>query len=71
MSGQTFCLFCVFCVILGQFYEEDVFNGSQMLKEFEMEGGTAVSIKDNEVRNIAMPLDVEEDFGLLHNPDLI
>ena len=43
----------------------------EYVKEFEMEGGTAISIKDNEVRDIAMPPDVEEDFDLLDNPDLI
>ena len=43
----------------------------EYVKEFEMEGGTAISIKGNEVRDIAMPTDVEEDFGLLDNPDLI
>ena len=34
----------------------------EYVKEFEMEDGTAISIKDNEVRDIVMPPDVEEDF---------
>ena len=43
----------------------------EYVKEFEMEGGTAISIKDNEVRDIAMPPDVEKDFDLLDSSDLI
>jgi len=31
MSGQTFFVLCFLLVFLGQFYEEDVFNISQML----------------------------------------
>ena len=41
----------------------------EYVKEFELEGGTAISIKDNEVRDIVMPPDVERDFDLLDNSD--
>ncbi|MDT8318009.1 MAG: FecR domain-containing protein [bacterium] len=43
----------------------------EYVKEFEMEGGTAINIEDNEVRDIITPPDVESDFELLDNPDLI
>jgi len=43
----------------------------EYVKEFEMEGGTAISIKGNEVRDIIIPPDVEKDFDLLDNSDLI
>lgn len=42
----------------------------EYVQEFEMEGGTAINITGNEVRDIAMPVDVEEDFDLLDNSDL-
>lgn len=43
----------------------------EYVQEFEMEGGTAINIKGNEVRDIEIPADVEEDFDLLNNSDLI
>jgi len=43
----------------------------EYVKEFDMEGGTAISIRSNEVRDITMPPDVESDFNLLDDSGLI
>ena len=42
----------------------------EFVKEFEMKGGTAISISDNEVRDIGIPDEIEKDFMLFNSPDL-
>lgn len=42
----------------------------EFVKEFEMKGGTAISISGNEVRDINIPDEIEKEFMLFNSPQL-
>ncbi len=41
----------------------------EFVKEFDMKGGTAISIDGKEVRDIAIPEDIEKEFLLFSSPE--
>lgn len=42
----------------------------EFVKEFDMEGGTAISIDGKEVRDIAIPEEIEKEFLLFSSPEV-